>query len=75
MLRPAIPHLGGEKVPVLDQNPTADTLSQMDGNTGSLHAKSNSKSTSTNSVTESPATYKKNKKNADAPISTIQTTS
>jgi len=38
VLRPAVSHLGGENAPVSEQNPTADTVSQTDGNTGSFQA-------------------------------------
>lgn len=58
MLRPAVPHLGGEITSVSRQNSTAETVSQTDRNTGSFQAKSDSNSASTNSVTESATTYK-----------------
>ena len=40
MLRPAISHLGGEKAPVSEHNSIVETVSQTDGNTEPLQAKS-----------------------------------
>jgi len=58
VLRPAVPHLGGKITSVSRPNQATETVSQMDGNTGSFQVKSNSNSASTNSVTESATTYK-----------------
>jgi len=44
VLRPAVSHLGVKNTPVSGQNPTVETVSQMDGNTGSFQAKFNSNS-------------------------------
>ena len=53
MLRPSVPHLGGEITSVSRPNQSAETVSQTDGNTGAFQAKPNSNSASTISVTES----------------------
>ena len=58
MLRPAVPHPGGEITTVSRPNQSAEPVSKRDGNTGSFQVKSNSNSASTNSVTESATTYK-----------------
>ena len=44
MLRPAVPHLGGEKTPVSRHILTDDTVSISDENTGPFQVKSNSNS-------------------------------
>ena len=77
MLRPAVPHLGGEKTPVSSHILTDDTVSISDENTGSFQVKSNSNSvpnfllpnqaeigrkSSQFSVTGSVTTYKEKQK-------------
>ena len=63
MLRPAVPHSGGEKSAISRPNQSTESVSQTDGNTGSFQVKSNSNSASTISVTESATTYKEKQTN------------
>ena len=58
MLRPAVSYSGGEKFAISRPNQSTESVSQTDGNTGSLRAKFNSNSASLISVTESATTYK-----------------
>ena len=58
MLRPAVPHSGGEKPAISRPNQSTESVSQTDGNTEPLQAKFNSNSASIISVTESATTYK-----------------
>ena len=79
MLRPAVPHSGGENAPVSGQNPTAGTVSLIDGNTGSNQSNLNRNSASRNSVTGSATRYKEKvsnvgmseKQNEDLPKAVI----